>query len=94
VLDADAEAEPAHRLEVIDVVSELLENEARPNVVRRVDVGERRGVIAVTASPGHAAQILAVVDAVVEERSQAVLFDRIPEPQLGGDAVIEPVQDR
>ena len=51
-------------------------------------------VVAVPATPRNLAQVDAVVDAVVRERDEAVLLDRVPEPQFGGDAVAEPVQDR
>lgn len=34
------------------------------------------------------------MDAVVGERDQPVLVDRVPQAQLGGDAAVEPLQDR
>ena len=34
------------------------------------------------------------MDAEVQERREALLVDGVPEPQLGGDAIVEPVQDR
>jgi hypothetical protein len=49
-------------------------------------------VVAATAAPRHVAQIEAVVDAVVDERREALLVDRVPEPQLGRDAPAEPLE--
>ncbi len=40
------------------------------------------------------AQVEAVVDAEVEERGEVLLVDGVPQAQLGGDAIVEPVQDR
>ena len=34
------------------------------------------------------------MDAVVHERREPLLIDRIPEAQLGGDSIVEPVQQR
>ena len=34
------------------------------------------------------------MDAEVHERREVLLVDGVPEAQLGGDAVVEPVQDR
>ena len=40
------------------------------------------------------AQVEAVVNTEVDERDEVLLVDRVPEPQLGSDAVVKPVQDR
>ena len=34
------------------------------------------------------------MDAVVDEGREVLLLDRVPQPQLGRDPVVEPVQDR
>ena len=47
-------------------------------------------VVAAAAPPRDVAQVQAVVDAVVDEGRQAVLIDRIPQAQLGRDAIVEP----
>ena len=92
VLDADAEAERAHPREIVDAAAQLLHHLPRPGVVRREQVRQALDVVAAAAAPGDLAQIEAVVDAVVDERRRAVLVDGVPEPQLGGDPVVEPVE--
>ena len=93
VLDADAEAERSHRRGV-DVLVNLLHDEAGPRVRAGVGVGQRLDVVAATAPPRNLAEVETVVDAEVEERRQVLLVDRVPQPQLGGDAIVEPLQDR
>ena len=73
---------------------ELPKDEASPGPVAGVDVGQGRFVVAVSAAPWDVAQVDAVVDAVIGERRESMLFDRVPQAKLGGDAVAEPVQDR
>src|SRR5581483_11451011 len=46
------------------------------------------------AAPRDVAQVEAVVNAEVQERSEVLLVDGVPQAQLGGDAVVEPVEDR
>ena len=94
MLDADAEPERPHRLQVVDARGELRDHLPGPSVVGREQVGEALRVVAAPAPPRHVAQVEAVVDAVVDEGDEPVLIDRIPEPQLGGDAVAEPAEQR
>ncbi|MEL7207732.1 MAG: DUF3427 domain-containing protein, partial [Actinomycetota bacterium] len=50
-------------------------------------------VVAAAPGPGDLPQVEAVVDAPVGERHQPVLVDGVPQPQLGRNPVVEPVQD-
>src|SRR5262249_22831369 len=72
----------------------LLDDKASPGVGARVCVAQRLDVVAPPAAPGNISEVEAVVDAEVEERRQVLLVDRIPEPQLRRNAVVEPVEDR
>src|SRR6185312_11428692 len=76
------------------MVIQLLIDEPRPGIVGGVDVTESGGVIALTSAPGNGLQINPIVDSVVREGCQPVLFDRVPQTKLSSDPVIEPVQDR
>jgi hypothetical protein len=92
VVDADAEAEDAHGGGV-GVAGELGEDAAGPGVIGGVELLEAKGVVAAAAAPGDVAEVEAVVDAEVLEGGEAVLVDGVPEAELGGDAVVEPVED-
>ena len=78
----------------VGVLGDLLDDEAGPGVGAGVGVAEGLDVVAPASAPGDVAEVEAVVDAEVEERRQVLLVDGVPEAQLGGDAVVEPVQDR
>ena len=65
-----------------------------PGIVRRQQVRQPLDVVAPTAPPWNLPQIETVVDAVVGERRQALLVDGVPQPKLGGDSIVEPVQQR
>ena len=93
VLDAHAEAEGAHRRGLC-VLGDLLDDEAGPRVGTGVGVAERVDVVAAAPAPWNLAQVEAVVNSEVEKRRQVLLVDRLPKPKLGGDAIVEPLQDR
>ena len=78
----------------LGVLGHLLDDEASPGVGAGVGVAERLDVVAPASPPRDVAQVEAVVDAEVEERRQVLLVDGVPQAQLGGDAVVEPVEDR
>ena len=71
----------------------LLDDEASPGVGAGVGGAEGLDVVAPASLPGDVGQVEAVVDAEVHERRQLLLVDGVPEAQLGGDAVVEPVED-
>ena len=93
VFDADAEAEGAHRRRV-GVVGDFLHHQASPRVGTRVGVAQCVDVVAASAAPWDLAQVEAVVNPEVEEGRQVLLIDGLPESQFGGDAVVEPLEDR
>ena len=94
VTHADAESEAAHGGGVVGRGLNCFRiDEPGPGVVGGVDVAQRFDVVALTAPPRHRLQVEAVMDAVVRERRQPVLLDGIPESELGGDPVVEPLQD-
>ena len=78
----------------VGVLGDLLDDEAGPGVGAGVGVAEGLDVVAAASAPRDVAQVEAVVDAEVEERREVLLVDGVPEAQLGGDAIVEPVQDR
>lgn len=92
VVDAHAEPEAAHRGRG-GVLLHLLDDEASPGVGARVGGAEGVDVVAPASLPGDVAQVEAVVDAEVHEGRQLLLVDGVPQAQLGGDAVVEPVED-
>jgi hypothetical protein len=94
VLNAHAEAERSHPVWIINARHNLGEHMSGPGVIRGQKIREPLDVIPSTAPPRHLTQIKAVVDAVVHERREPVLIDRIPKAQLGGDSIVEPVQKR
>src|SRR5438093_7325991 len=65
-----------------------------PGVIRGQKVREPLDVVPSTAPPWHLTQIKPVVDAVVHEWREPLLIDRIPKAQLGGNSIVEPVQQR
>src|SRR2546427_463495 len=73
---------------------ELLEHMPGPGIIRRQKIREALNVVPSTAPPWHLTQIKPVVDAVVHERRESLLIDRVPQAQLGGNSIIEPVQQR
>ena len=93
VTDADAEAERTHRARIGDVLAELLDHAPRPDVIGREDVGERRRRRSPCRGATALAQVEPVVNAVVGERREVLLVDRVPQPQLGGDASVEVAED-
>ena len=93
MLDADAEPQCTNASDVGDPLAQLADQLANPQVVRRVDVGQRRDVIALPSPPWHVPEIETVVDPVVHERHQVLLVDGVPHPKLGGDAAIEVAED-
>ena len=92
MFDAHAEAERSH-LGRVDVLADFLDDEASPRVGAGVGGAERLDVVALSPPPWDVAEVDPVVDTVVEERRQVLLVDRIPQSELGGDPVVEPVQD-
>ena len=95
VLDAHAESERPHPTCVIDARGELRGGPVRAQASVAVSRFDRPcRVVSATPLPGDLAQVQAVVDAVVGERREAVLGDRVPEAKLGGDPVVEPAEDR
>ena len=93
VLDAHAEAEAAHRRR-LGVVGHLLHDQAGPGVGAGVGGAQRLDVVAAAPPPRDVPEVEPIVDAEVEEGREVLLVDRVPQPQLGGDAIVEPVQDR
>ena len=78
----------------VGVLGDLLDDQTSPGVGAGVGVAQRLDVVAAAPPPRDLAQVEAVVDPEVEERREVLLIDRVPQPQLGGDAIVEPVQDR
>ncbi len=62
-------------------------------MVGGVDVREGSDVVAGAPPERHLPEVEAVVDPVVGERHEVLLIDRVPHPQLGGDAPVEEVLD-
>jgi hypothetical protein len=93
VLDAHAEPEGPHRRDV-GVLVDLVNDEPRPGIRAGVGGAERVDVVAAATPPRDVAQVDAVMDAEVQKRRQVLLVDCVPQPQLGRDAIVEPVQDR
>jgi hypothetical protein len=63
-------------------------------VVGGEEIRQSVHVVAAAANPVDVAQIEAVVDAVVGEGREVALVDGVPDSELCGDAVVEPVEDR
>ena len=93
VLDADTEAEGAHRRGLC-VLDNLLDDQAGPRVRAGVGVAERVDVVAASPTPRDLAQVQAVVNPEVEKGGEVLLVDGLPKPKLRRDAIVEPVQDR
>lgn len=89
-----AEPKRAHASGIVDLILYCLEHASHPDVVAGDDVAQFVDVVTASALPLHGAQIQAVMNPEVGERAEPVLVDRIPQPQFGSDAVIEPLQDR
>lgn len=88
VLDAHAEAERAHRVNVAHVPLGGAEHRTGPHVVGGVELLERVHVVAAGAEV-DGREVDVVVDAEVLKRHDQRLVDGVPEADLRGDAVIE-----
>ena len=88
VLDRDAEAERAHPARVGDDAPNRLEQLGDARVVAGDDAVELLQRVS-AALPAQAGEIGAVGDAEVLERDEEPLVDRLPEPELDGDAPAE-----
>ncbi len=84
----------AHGGGVVGKAEHLLEDRARPGVGAGVQVAEGVDVVALAPAPRDVGEVEPVVDAEVHERREALLVDGVPQAELGGDPVVEPVQDR
>ena len=93
VLDADAEPEGPHRGR-IRVVGDFLHHQPSPRVGTRVRVAQCVDVVAASAAPWDLAQVESVVNPEVQEGRQVLLIDGLPESQFGGDAIVEPLENR
>ena len=78
----------------LGVLGDLLDDEASPGVGAGVGVAERLDVVAPPSAPRDLTQVETVVDAEVQERREVLLVDRVPQAQLGCDAIVEPMKDR
>src|SRR5690349_15966897 len=76
------------------MVTKLPKHSAGPYIRRRDETGEASDVIASSPAPRDVAKIKVVCHPEVGERHESVLIDRIPEPELGRDAAVEPLQHR
>ena len=94
MLNAHAEAESPHPVWIVNARHELCEHMPGPGIIRRQKIREALDVVPSTAPPWHLTQIKPVVDAVVHERREPLLIDRVPQAQLGGNSIVEPVQQR
>ena len=92
--DADTKSETANLRRVCGTPGELLKNDPSVGVVGGEYLREALDVIAGPTPPGDIAQIGGVVDAVVDKRREAMLVNRIPEPQLRRDPIAEPAEHR
>lgn len=76
------------------MLHELLDHQTRPCVVGREQVAQLGDVVATAPAPRDLAEIQSVGNAVIDERGEPMLVDRVPESQLGSDALIEPAEQR
>jgi hypothetical protein len=91
--DRDAEPEGAHGARVVDLVVDRAEDGGGADVIGGVELLEALDVVA-TGGEVDAREVGAVVDAEVLERRDEALIEGVPQAQLGGDAAIEPAEDR
>ena len=77
VLNAHAEAERSHPAWIVNARHDLCEHMSGPGVIRGQKIREPLDVVPSTAPPWHLTQIKPVVDAVVHERREPLLIDRI-----------------
>ena len=73
---------------------DLLDDETRPGIGTGVDVAQCFNVVAAATAPRDVSQVEAIVDPEIVERCKVLLIDGVPQAELGGDAIIEPLQDR
>lgn len=76
------------------MLGDLLDHEASPCVGAGVGVAERVDVVTASPAPRDLAQVEAIVDAEIQERREMLLIDGVPETEFGGDAIVEPLEDR
>ena len=92
VLLGDAEAERAHRAGIKHDPLDRLQKLGDAKVVVGQQVAELVERVA-AAPPRDLAEVGSVRDAEVLERDEEALVDRLPEPQLDGDPLVEPLGD-
>jgi len=92
MVNAYAKAKSAYGAHGVDVLIHFMEDHPSPRVVRCEETGQLVHVISPAPNKRHTSQVQAVGDAVVREWAQTVLVDRVPQPKLGSDATVEPVE--
>src|SRR5690625_4338216 len=90
--DGNAKAQGPHLLRIVHCFNGSLNDTARQHVVAGDQFVELSRVVAASPRPANLSKIGAVGYAVIIERNQPLLFDGVPKPQLGGNAVVKPVQ--
>src|SRR5579862_1647594 len=94
MINTHTEAEGPNALFESKSLFKLLDHGICPYVRGRDRRGEPLNVVTGTSPPRNVAQIEIVRDPEVGKRYQSMLVDRVPEPQLGCDSVVEPVKHR
>ena len=88
----NAEAERSHAVRIRDLGIDLLQHQACPRVVPRVDAVESCNVIA-PPLPRDCAEVRCVRDSEVVERAEELLFQGFPDAQLRSEVAVEPSGD-
>src|SRR5690606_40064799 len=94
VIHAHAEPQSTYLRGGAEVIEEEREDAPRPDVIRRDEVRQALDIISAPTSERDLSKVQIISDAEVGKGGKAVLIDGIPEPKLGGDAIVEPVEDR
>jgi hypothetical protein len=92
VLHAHAKPQGADALGIGELVVELAQDQGHAVVIAGVELRQLGGHVTALA-PGEGGEVGVVADAEVVEGTEQALVEGGPEPQLGSDPAVEPVED-
>ena len=93
MVDAYAESECPYAPRVGDFVQERLEDDPYSCIMTGIDVRQLCGVVTTPSFPANMLEIRAVMQSEILEGCEQSPFERLPQPEFGRCAAVEPHAD-